>query len=107
MDSVRETKRRRLIKMASVKLIPEDEATGKVKAPCEEMKTRLGTDFVPNFYKKAVGRDTRSARDRLGSSSRTRTEDVSPPYHAEAPISPALGEAAACSPMRQSAEERR
>jgi alkylhydroperoxidase family enzyme len=37
--------------MASVKLIPEDEATGKVKALYDEIKTKLGTDFVPNLYK--------------------------------------------------------
>lgn len=37
--------------MASVKLIPEDEATGRVKALYEEIKADLGTDFVPNLYK--------------------------------------------------------
>ena len=37
--------------MASVKLIPEDEATGKVKTVYEEIKEGLGTDFVPNLYK--------------------------------------------------------
>ena len=37
--------------MASVKLIPEDEATGKVKTVYEEIKAGLGTDFVPNLYK--------------------------------------------------------
>lgn len=37
--------------MASVKLIPEDEATGKVKALYDEIKAQLGTDFVPNLYK--------------------------------------------------------
>ena len=37
--------------MASVKLISEDEATGKVKALYEEIKAKLGTDFVPNLYK--------------------------------------------------------
>ena len=37
--------------MASVKLIPEDEATGKVKALYDEIKANLGTDFVPNLYK--------------------------------------------------------
>jgi alkylhydroperoxidase family enzyme len=37
--------------MASVKLIPEDEAAGKVKALYDEIKTKLGTDFVPNLYK--------------------------------------------------------
>jgi alkylhydroperoxidase family enzyme len=37
--------------MASVKLISEDEATGKVKELYEEIKAKLGTDFVPNLYK--------------------------------------------------------
>ena len=37
--------------MASVKLISEDEATGKVKAIYDEIKERLGTDFVPNLYR--------------------------------------------------------
>ena len=37
--------------MASVKLIPEEEATGKVKALYEEIKASLGTDFVPNLYR--------------------------------------------------------
>ena len=37
--------------MASVKLIPEDEATVKVKALYDEIKADLGTDFVPNLYK--------------------------------------------------------
>ena len=37
--------------MASVKLIPESEATGKVKAVYDEIKEGLGTDFVPNLYK--------------------------------------------------------
>jgi len=37
--------------MALVKLIPEDEATGKVKDLYDEIKAKLGTDFVPNLYK--------------------------------------------------------
>ena len=37
--------------MALVKLIPEDEATGKVKALYDEIQADLGTDFVPNLYK--------------------------------------------------------
>jgi alkylhydroperoxidase family enzyme len=37
--------------MASVKLIPEDEATGKVKALYDEIKESLGIDFVPNLYR--------------------------------------------------------
>ncbi len=37
--------------MASVKMIEETEATGKVKEIYEEIKGSLGTDFVPNMYK--------------------------------------------------------
>ena len=37
--------------MASVRLIPEEEATGKVKALYEEIKATLGIDFVPNLYR--------------------------------------------------------
>lgn len=37
--------------MASVRLIPEDEATGKVKELYDEIMAGLGTDFVPNLYK--------------------------------------------------------
>jgi alkylhydroperoxidase/carboxymuconolactone decarboxylase family protein YurZ len=37
--------------MASIKIIPEEEATGKVKKIYEEIKETLGIDFVPNMYK--------------------------------------------------------
>lgn len=37
--------------MALVKLISEEEATGKVKDLYEEIKATLGTDFVPNLYR--------------------------------------------------------
>ena len=37
--------------MASIKLVPEEEATGKVKDIYEEIKSQLGIDFVPNLYK--------------------------------------------------------
>ncbi len=37
--------------MASIKMISEDEATGKVKDIYEEIKSQLGIDFVPNLYK--------------------------------------------------------
>ncbi len=37
--------------MASIKLIPEEEATGKVKEIYEEIKSQLGIDFVPNLYR--------------------------------------------------------
>ena len=38
-------------KMASVRMIPEEEATGKIADIYEEIKTELGIDFVPNLYK--------------------------------------------------------
>ena len=37
--------------MASIKLIAEDEATGRVKEIYEEIMSQLGIDFVPNLYK--------------------------------------------------------
>ena len=37
--------------MASVGMISEDEATGKVKEIYQEIKESLGIDFVPNMYK--------------------------------------------------------
>jgi alkylhydroperoxidase/carboxymuconolactone decarboxylase family protein YurZ len=37
--------------IVSIKMIPEEEATGKVKAIYEEIKSELGTEFVPNLYK--------------------------------------------------------
>lgn len=37
--------------MASIKMIPEEEATGKVKEIYEEIKFQFGIDFVPNLYK--------------------------------------------------------
>ena len=37
--------------MASIKLISEEEATGKIKDIYEEIKSKLGIDFVPNLYK--------------------------------------------------------
>jgi len=37
--------------MASIKMIPEEEATGKVKDIYAEIKSKLGIDFVPNLYK--------------------------------------------------------
>jgi alkylhydroperoxidase family enzyme len=38
-------------KMASIRMIPEEEAIGKTKDIYEEIKTELGIDFVPNLYK--------------------------------------------------------
>jgi alkylhydroperoxidase/carboxymuconolactone decarboxylase family protein YurZ len=37
--------------MASIKMISEEEATGKVKEVYSEIKAQLGIDFVPNLYK--------------------------------------------------------
>ena len=37
--------------MASIRMIPEEEAIGKTKDIYEEIKTELGIDFVPNLYK--------------------------------------------------------
>lgn len=37
--------------MASIKMIPEEAAAGKVKEIYEEIKSELGVGFVPNLYK--------------------------------------------------------
>ncbi len=37
--------------MASIKMISEEEADGRVKQIYEEIKSQLGIDFVPNLYK--------------------------------------------------------
>jgi alkylhydroperoxidase/carboxymuconolactone decarboxylase family protein YurZ len=37
--------------MASIKMINEDEATGKRKEIYDDIKQALGIDFVPNMYK--------------------------------------------------------
>ena len=37
--------------MASVNLITEEEATGKVKEIFEDIKARLNIDFVPNLFR--------------------------------------------------------
>lgn len=37
--------------MASIRMVPEDEATGKVKAIYDDIREQLGTDFVPNLYR--------------------------------------------------------
>ena len=37
--------------MASIKFIPEEEASGKVKDVYTNIKQSLGIDFVPNMYK--------------------------------------------------------
>ncbi len=37
--------------MASIKMVSEEEATGRVKEVYEEIKAQLGINFVPNLYK--------------------------------------------------------
>ena len=37
--------------MASIKMVPEEEAVGRAKAVYEEIKRELGITFVPNLYK--------------------------------------------------------
>ncbi len=37
--------------MASIKMIPEEEATGRVKEIYDDIKAQMGIDFVPNLYK--------------------------------------------------------
>ncbi len=37
--------------MAAINMIPEDQATGRVKEIYEDIKAQLGIDFVPNLYK--------------------------------------------------------
>lgn len=37
--------------MASIKMISEEEATGKVKEIYDDIQSQLGTDFVPNLYR--------------------------------------------------------
>jgi len=37
--------------MASVKMVSEEDATGKVEEIYDEIKSTLGIDFVPNLYK--------------------------------------------------------
>lgn len=37
--------------MAIIRMVEEEEATGKVKEVFQEIKEALGIDFVPNMYK--------------------------------------------------------
>jgi alkylhydroperoxidase/carboxymuconolactone decarboxylase family protein YurZ len=37
--------------MASIRMISEEEAVGKVKAIYEQIKQQFGIDFVPNLYR--------------------------------------------------------
>jgi alkylhydroperoxidase family enzyme len=42
--------------MASIKMISEEEASGKVRHIYEEIRSKLGIDFVPNLYKVMASR---------------------------------------------------
>jgi alkylhydroperoxidase family enzyme len=37
--------------MSTVRMIPEEEAAGRVRDVYDEIKARLGIDFVPNLYR--------------------------------------------------------
>ncbi len=37
--------------MASINMIPEEQATGRVQEIYDDLKAQLGIDFVPNLYK--------------------------------------------------------
>ncbi len=37
--------------MASIRMVPEEEASGEVKEVYEDIKSCLGIDFVPNLYR--------------------------------------------------------
>ncbi len=37
--------------MPAIEMVPEDQATGRVRDIYEEIKTTFGIDFVPNMYK--------------------------------------------------------
>jgi alkylhydroperoxidase family enzyme len=37
--------------MSTVRMIPEEEAVGRVKEIYDEIKAQLGIDFVPNLYR--------------------------------------------------------
>jgi hypothetical protein len=52
--------------MASIKLIPEEEATGKVREIYEQIKSRLGIDFVPNLYRAMAATPTTWRRTGTG-----------------------------------------
>ena len=42
--------------MASIKMISEEEAEGRVKEIYDEIESQLGLDFVPNLYKVMAGK---------------------------------------------------
>ena len=37
--------------MSSIRMVPEDEAVGRVKVVYQEIKEQFGIDFVPNLYR--------------------------------------------------------
>jgi len=42
--------------MASIRMVPEEEAAGRTKEVYDEIKSRYGIDFVPNLYKVMASR---------------------------------------------------
>ncbi len=44
--------------MASIRMVPEDEATGKVREIYDDIMQTLGISFVPNLYKVMAGKPT-------------------------------------------------
>ncbi len=42
--------------MASIRMVPEDEATGKVREIYDDIMQTLGIAFVPNLYKVMAGK---------------------------------------------------
>lgn len=42
--------------MASIRMVPEEEAAGRTKELYDEIKSRYGIDFVPNLYKVMASR---------------------------------------------------
>jgi alkylhydroperoxidase/carboxymuconolactone decarboxylase family protein YurZ len=51
LDDFDDSSKKGATTMASIKLIPEEEATGKVKEVFAEIMEAHGIDFVPNMYK--------------------------------------------------------
>ncbi len=44
--------------MASINMLPEEQATGRVKETYDDIKAELGIDFVPNLYKVMAAKPT-------------------------------------------------
>ncbi len=42
--------------MASIRMVPEEEAAGKVKEVYDDIKQTLGISFVPNLYRVMAGK---------------------------------------------------